>query len=150
MTRHYDELAQVECGWAGTAGPAHILWRGRLYRVRDVLAHWVETGAWWRSTAIRSLHDGTVGGPDRAESSAVSSAVSPAVSSAVSPAMSPAVSSAVSPAMSSAILLDTGWDAAEREVWRVEAQAGRSAPLVVLDVALDTATGQWRVVRSHD
>jgi hypothetical protein len=134
MTRHYDELAQVECGWAGTAGPAHILWRGRLYRVRDVLAHWVETGAWWRSTAIRSLHDGTVGGPDRAESSAMSSAVSPAVS----------------PAMSSAILLDTGWDAAEREVWRVEAQAGRSAPLVVLDVALDTATGQWRVVRSHD
>jgi Family of unknown function (DUF6504) len=128
MTRHYDELAQVECGWAGTAGPAHILWRGRLYRVRDVLVHWVETGAWWRSTAIRSLHDGTVGGPDRAESSAVSSAVSPAMSSAI----------------------DTGWDAAEREVWRVEAQAGRSAPLVVLDVVLDTATGQWRVVRSHD
>jgi Family of unknown function (DUF6504) len=128
MTRHYDELAQVECGWAGTAGPAHILWRGRLYRVRDVLAHWVETGAWWRSTAIRSLHDGTVGGPDRAESSAVPSAVPSAMSSAI----------------------DTGWDAAEREVWRVEAQAGRSAPLVVLDVALDTATGQLRVVRSHD
>ena len=121
MTRHYDEPAQVECGWvetAGAEGPAHLLWRGRLYRVRDVLAHWVETGAWWQSTAIRSLHDGAV--PESEHPG------------------------------SSALLLDTGWDPAEREVWRVEAQAGRSAPIIVLDVALDTATGQWRVVRSHD
>jgi Family of unknown function (DUF6504) len=31
------------------ARPAQFLWRGRLYVVRGVLAHWVEVGAWWRS-----------------------------------------------------------------------------------------------------
>ena len=25
------------------------MWRGRLYVVRGVLAHWVEVGAWWRA-----------------------------------------------------------------------------------------------------
>jgi hypothetical protein len=25
-------------------------WRGRRYVVDSVLAHWVETGAWWRRT----------------------------------------------------------------------------------------------------
>ncbi len=34
-------------------GPAHgaplaFRWRGRRYVVGSVLAHWVETGAWWR------------------------------------------------------------------------------------------------------
>jgi hypothetical protein len=29
--------------------PAEFLWRGRLYVVRDVLSHWVETDAWWRA-----------------------------------------------------------------------------------------------------
>jgi hypothetical protein len=27
--------------------PEQFLWRGRLWQVREVLAHWVETGAWW-------------------------------------------------------------------------------------------------------
>jgi hypothetical protein len=125
MTRHYDEPAQVERGWletstAATESPTHILWRNRLYRVRDVLAHWAETGAWWRSSTIRSLHDGavpTTGAGERAGSGTV---------------------------------VDTGWDAGEREVWRLEAQAGRSAPVIVLDLALESATGQWRVLRTHD
>ena len=28
--------------------PDQFLWRGRLYVVREVLAHWVESGGWWR------------------------------------------------------------------------------------------------------
>lgn len=28
--------------------PEQFLWRGRLYLVRGVLAHWVEAGEWWR------------------------------------------------------------------------------------------------------
>jgi hypothetical protein len=28
-------------------GPQQFLWRGRLWQVREVLAHWTETGAWW-------------------------------------------------------------------------------------------------------
>ncbi|MCZ4500519.1 MAG: hypothetical protein JWQ74_3074 [Marmoricola sp.] len=28
-------------------GPAQFLWRGRLWQVREVVAHWVEAGAWW-------------------------------------------------------------------------------------------------------
>ena len=28
--------------------PAQFLWRGRLYVVRSVIAHWVEGGSWWR------------------------------------------------------------------------------------------------------
>ncbi len=28
--------------------PEQFLWRGRLYLVREVLAHWVEIGTWWR------------------------------------------------------------------------------------------------------
>jgi hypothetical protein len=28
--------------------PHQFLWRGRLWLVRAVLAHWVETGEWWR------------------------------------------------------------------------------------------------------
>ena len=30
-------------------GPEQFLWRGRLWKVRAVLAHWVETGPWWQS-----------------------------------------------------------------------------------------------------
>ena len=27
--------------------PQQFLWRGRLWQVREVIAHWMETGAWW-------------------------------------------------------------------------------------------------------
>jgi hypothetical protein len=31
-----------------TEGPEQFLWHGRIWKVRAVLAHWVETGEWWR------------------------------------------------------------------------------------------------------
>ncbi len=31
--------------------PEQFVWRCRLYRVRSVLGHWVESGGWWRTGA---------------------------------------------------------------------------------------------------
>ncbi len=45
MTRRYDDAVQVR---RRDQDPAEFLWRGRFYAVREVLAHWVETGAWWQ------------------------------------------------------------------------------------------------------
>jgi hypothetical protein len=36
-------------------GPEQFLWRGRLWQVRAVLAHWVETGPWWHSPGARAV-----------------------------------------------------------------------------------------------
>ena len=38
-----------------TEGPQQFLWRGRLWKVRAVLAHWVETGPWWQSAGARAV-----------------------------------------------------------------------------------------------
>ena len=35
--------------------PEQFLWRGRIYRVTGVLAHWQERHAWWRAAADRPL-----------------------------------------------------------------------------------------------
>jgi len=36
-------------------GPEQFLWRGRLWKVRAVLAHWVETGPWWQAAGVRAV-----------------------------------------------------------------------------------------------
>jgi hypothetical protein len=46
--RLYDDPVEVRRG--ETEGPDQFLWRGRLWKVRTVLAHWVETAPWWQST----------------------------------------------------------------------------------------------------
>ncbi len=43
--RRYDDLVEVRKG--ADEDPDQFLWRGRLWQVREVVAHWVETGAWW-------------------------------------------------------------------------------------------------------
>ncbi len=35
-------------------GPEQFLWRGRLWKVSAVVAHWVETGAWWQSSGVHA------------------------------------------------------------------------------------------------
>jgi hypothetical protein len=56
--RRYDDPVEVRRGRVGIGsgetvtaveGPEQFLWRGRLWKVSEVLAHWVETGPWWRS-----------------------------------------------------------------------------------------------------
>ena len=49
--RRYDDPVEVRKGWVtGMEGPEQFLWRGRLWKVRAVLAHWVETGPWWQGS----------------------------------------------------------------------------------------------------
>lgn len=52
MTRRYGDPVRDVIDVrreSSDAHPAQFLWRGRLYVVRGVLAHWVEVGAWWRA-----------------------------------------------------------------------------------------------------
>ncbi|WP_432478751.1 DUF6504 family protein [Nocardioides sp. GXQ0305] len=63
--RRYDDPVEVRSGWVegpahrGPAdrmeGPEQFLWRGRLWKVRAVVAHWVETGPWWQSPGVRAV-----------------------------------------------------------------------------------------------
>lgn len=49
-----DDDAPGLSAQGATEGPQQFLWRGRLWKVRAVLAHWVETGPWWQSTGARA------------------------------------------------------------------------------------------------
>lgn len=57
--RPYNDLVEVRKGPADGLDteteerPDQFLWRGRLWQVREVIAHWMESGAWW----VRSPED---------------------------------------------------------------------------------------------
>lgn len=58
--RRYDDPVEVRKGMigdprTGVEGPAQFLWHGRLWVVREVVAHWVETGPWWSSAEARAV-----------------------------------------------------------------------------------------------
>ena len=109
----------------GSGAPAQFLWRGRLYLVRDVLAHWVEIGAWW------SLPRRAGGTTRRAGTGAPAYAVGPG---------------APASALPRSVAADVG--AVEREVWRVEAAAGRSAICGVYDLVRDVPAADPAAVRA--
>jgi hypothetical protein len=50
--RQYDDPVEVRRGEA--EDPDQFLWRGRLWKVRAVVAHWVETGPWWQGATLSS------------------------------------------------------------------------------------------------
>ena len=50
--RRYDDPVEVRRGQIG--GPEQFLWRGRLWQVRQIVAHWIETGAWWTLDEVGS------------------------------------------------------------------------------------------------
>ena len=129
--RRYDDPVDVRRGQVAGAGgttvlvegPAQFLWRGRLWRVTAVVAHWVETGAWWQSSGVHAVL-----GADEQEGGSPGSPV--------------------------------GTDlAAEREVWRVEADRGMASVRDdgegrpgrgVFDLVFDWAEGSWRLSRCLD
>lgn len=155
--RSYGETIDVRTDPLGPTGepaaPAQFLWRGRLYLVRDVLAHWVELGTWWAT-------------PRRASPAAPSSAVlSHAVPSSVVPGVPPGAAAPASTAVPVARSVAADVGAVEREVWRVEAAPGRSGAVGVYDLVRDVpATGpgddpardrpalgpRWRLARALD
>jgi hypothetical protein len=58
--RRYDDPVEVRRGWVEGPGhhgegPEQFLWRGRLWKVRSVLAHWVETGPWWQTPGVQAV-----------------------------------------------------------------------------------------------
>jgi hypothetical protein len=55
--RRYDDPVEVRKGLIDGMGesPEQFLWRGKLWKVRAVLAHWVETGSWWQSPGARAV-----------------------------------------------------------------------------------------------
>lgn len=75
--RRYDDPVEVRRGPVGGAtgrevagdggpaeeGPEQFLWRGRLWKVRSVVAHWVETAPWWQSEGVQAVV-GTDGEPE--------------------------------------------------------------------------------------
>ena len=128
MVRRYDDLVEVRKGRVtGTGGgpvegPEQFVWKGRLWKVREVVAQWVETGPWWQSGGVHAVlgadapeePDGWAGPADRGTHPG-----------------------------------DLG---AEREVWRVEAARGRAVDLGhgVFDLVFDWADGSWRLTRCLD
>jgi uncharacterized protein DUF6504 len=132
--RRYDDPVDVRkgmvpgTGGARLEGPEQFVWRGRLWRVCDVVGHWVETGAWWRSAEAAA-----VGGAEEIPAGGVEEP--------------PVVGGPRQTAVAAPDLL------AEREVWRVEAARGRTATGAgrgVFDLVFDWADGTWRLARCAD
>ena len=67
--RQYDDPVEVRRGEA--EDPDQFLWRGRLWKVRAVVAHWVETGPWWQGGS----EGGSDGGSDGAQSRTITDLV---------------------------------------------------------------------------
>lgn len=92
-------LPTAGSGQPGSGPPTQFLWRGRLYVVRAILCHWLESASWWGGS--RRVLEGSI--PPH-----------------------------------------------EQEVWRVEAQPGRSSQSGVYDLCRDSVTDQWVLTRSLD
>lgn len=128
--RRYDDPVDVRKGMVdGSEGPEQFLWRGRLWKVQSVLAHWVETGAWWDSAGARAvLGTEAAAGVEEVEGGGGGRALT----------MLPTLPDMV----------------AEREIWRVEASRGRLSAEGggggVFDLLFDWAEGSWRLARCLD
>ena len=124
--RRYDDPVEVRRGMVhgpggDQDGPAQFLWRGRLWKVCDVVAHWVETGPWWQSHGVHAVlgsdvAGGAAGGSERGSGRTAGTDL-----------------------------------LAEREVWRVEAARGLAVSGAgVFDLVFDWADGSWRLTRCLD
>jgi hypothetical protein len=150
--RTYGEAIDVRTGadaLSGSDAPAQFLWRGRLYLVRDVLAHWVELGTWWSIRGARDPRSTTSSSPSRSAGSGAGAGTHTSSTSSAEPARS--------------VAADVG--AVEREVWRVEASSGRSGTCGVYDLVRDVPAARppadgdpaappvrerWRLARALD
>jgi len=111
MRSVHEEPVEV----AGAGGsPEQFLLHGRLHVVRAVLARWVEPGGWRWS------------GPGRAVSVPVAVGAGGGAGRGGAADAPPVIHS-------------VPVDLPDRELWRVEAAAGLSAPLQVFDLCRDTA-----------
>ncbi len=126
MTRRHADQVEV---LRRNDTPAHFLWRSRLYTVREVLAHWVETDSWWRSEQVHALTRAEVVSQPAGAGATHPSPVRPDPRSPAEPAECPEL-----PA---------------RETWRVEASPGREGARGVYDLCFDWSAGVWTLVSSQ-
>ncbi len=139
--RRYDDPVETRMGQvSGTEGPEQFLWRGRLWKVRAVLAHWVETGPWWQSGTARAV----IGSDEDGRGSSLDGRGSSLDGRGSS--------------LSRPDLLG------ERELWRVEAGRGPGSHVDsvdgsaegpgdgggVFDLAFDWSSGRWALVGCAD
>ena len=73
--RRYDDPVEVRKG--PEESPEQFLWRGKLWKVRAVLAHWVETGSWWQSADARAVLGTDDAGPSLVEEGALAPVTRP-------------------------------------------------------------------------
>jgi hypothetical protein len=112
--------------------PEQFLLRGRLYVVRGVLAHWVEPTGWRWPAPARPV--------PVEEGACVGAAVGPAAGSGV-----PAVLPRRQPPGRAVVA-----DVVDRELWRVAAAAGRSAPMQVFDLCRSRVEARWTATRLEE
>ena len=131
MSRRYSDPVEVRVGvvqigrqLALPAGldaasvPTAFIWRGRLHIVRAVLDHWTQRLPWWRMPWGEEAAEGGLPPEQTRQDQAVQDGA----------------------AVDVAVEL-------EREVWRVEASAGRLMQTGVYDLTKDD---RWRLVRVAD
>jgi hypothetical protein len=130
--RRYDDPVEVRKG--PEEGPEQFMWRGKLWKVRAVLAHWVETGSWWQSADARAV----IGTDDAGDTDSVADVRWSSRASVSGPVSRPGP--------------QAGDLLRERELWRVEAAAGMRAPDGggVFDLSFDWADGTWQLVGCLD
>ena len=135
MTRRYDDPVDVR---RRDDAPAEFLWRGRLYVVREVLTHWVESSAWWGSPVARSVQDLDASSYDN--------------SGGDNSGGDNSSRDSLLPSLAGAVAVDTAdvSIAAELEVWRVEASAGRMYGTGVFELGFTWAQGSWTLLQVLD
>jgi len=136
--------------------PAQFLWRGRLYKVCEVLSRWTESGGWWRSAGVLALSSG-----DQAATAAAADPLAPLETAPIpsSPLVfsvrgaqrawgepAPDLGAAVGPAS-----VDDG----EQDWFRVEAgcppfTGPSSAGTGVFDLCFSWSSGRWTLARVLD
>jgi hypothetical protein len=126
--------------------PAQFLWRGRLHVVRAVLGHWVESVPGWRGREAAALQvgaaPGSISGPGA--SALLTAPVPP------SPKWGQRAWGEPAPDVGCAIPLGGLGLPEDREIWRVEAGAGRSGPAGIYDLILQPEQNNWLLTRVHD
>ncbi len=145
LARRYAEVIEVT---RGDDAPAQFVWRGRHYTVREVLAHWIRTGAWWQQVA-----SGVIAGndPTSPTPSGAGSESAPLVTVPIPPAPRWGQRAWGEPAPDVGAAGQWGEiDDDEREYWRVEATVGRAGHPVIVEVCFAWATGIWTVTSVGD
>lgn len=126
--------------------PTSFLWRGRLYVVREVLAHWRERQAWWTAAAARAVHgEGDDGGLD--EPGGFGDVGNERAQQGEGARRQVALAQVRLLAPGTRVVLDQ-----EHEVWRVEASAGRSFGTGVYDLSREGSESRstWQLLRVTD